>query len=32
MSLLIGMTLGALTAWGVIAVFETTWEDIFPDQ
>jgi hypothetical protein len=31
MSLLIGMGLGALTAWIIIAFFETSWEDIFPE-
>ncbi|MDR6264969.1 hypothetical protein GGE09_001972 [Roseobacter sp. N2S] len=32
MSFLIGMAIGGMAAWLVIAVMETTWEDIFPDQ
>jgi len=28
----IGLILGGLAAWLAFALFETSWEDIFPDQ
>jgi hypothetical protein len=32
MSFLIGISAGAIVAWIAIAVLETNWEDIFPEQ
>ncbi len=32
MNFLIGMAIGGMVAWLVIAVLETTWDDIFPEQ